>query len=86
MTSKIIEIDGVRVIVALTEDGTPVAEIYKGAPPVDPGKVPVMKDKIAVADWLVSQGYTRGSSEYNARFAEMAQGLPLEQLTDKINL
>ncbi len=83
MTSKIIELDGKRVIVALTEDGTPVAQLYKedpAAPPEPKGKTPPagIRDKIMLSDWLQKQGHIRGSEEYNAQLAAYGADLPLE--------
>lgn len=89
MKTQIIEIDGKKIIVGLDVDGTVTAQLYTSETPPPTGGKPApagVKDKVGLSNWLQSQGLKRGSPEYNAKFAELSQGLPLEVFNDKISL
>lgn len=81
METKIIEIAGRKIIVGLEGD-TVHAQFYTAEPPPPPpgAKTPPagMKDKIQLSTWLQSQGYVRGTKEYDQQLAAYGKDLPLE--------
>ncbi len=83
MKTKIVEIDGKKVIVGIDESGSIISQYFREDTPPDPvvrTKTPPaeIQDKVQLSAWICSQGYIRGSKEYDEMFSQYRGDMPLE--------